>query len=311
MNYPIITVTFNPAVDKSTTVPALIPEKKLRCSRPSFEPGGGGINVARALKKLGRDATAIFLEGGYTGQFLFDLLRKEQVHSLPVHTREHTRENLVVLETDSGLQYRFGMPGPKIDPAEWAAVADQLRQSENPAMIVVSGSIPEGVPEDFMAVISGVAKEKGAKLIADSSGPALQQALQQGVYLVKPNLGELSYLTGHKELRGEEVPEAARQLIHRFGCAVVVVSMGAAGALLVTNTVTRQFIPPVVKIKSTVGAGDSMVAGIVFGLSGDMDVSAAVKYGVACGTAATLNPGTALCNREDADNLFSAIRESE
>src|SRR6476661_1745846 len=115
----ITTVTFNPCIDKSTIVPQLVPEKKLRCEAPRFEPGGGGINVARAIKKLGGEALAIYPYGGYSGAFLNELLKRENIFTRPVETKSHTRENMIVLEKSSGQQFRFGMPGPVLQSNEW------------------------------------------------------------------------------------------------------------------------------------------------------------------------------------------------
>jgi 6-phosphofructokinase 2 len=304
----IITITFNPAIDKSTSVPVLIPEKKLNCALPVYEPGGGGINVARAIKKLGSEATAVYLAGGYTGKIFTQLLTDEAVESIVTETKENTRGNLIVLETASSQQYRFGMPGPMISEPEWQACLKSIEKNMNVEYIVASGSLPTGVPTDIFARIAMIAKKKNARLIVDTSGEALKQAVQAGVYLIKPNLGELSSLLGKEELNIELVDDAAREVIEKGNCEVVVVSMGPAGAMLVTKELALQIMPPAVKRKSTVGAGDSMVAGMVLSLSKNKSLTETVQYGVACGTAATMNPGTELCRKEDADHLYDIIR---
>ncbi len=304
----IITITFNPAIDKSTTVSVLIPEKKLNCALPAYEPGGGGINVARAIKKIGGEATAVYLAGGYTGKTFTQLLTKEGIESIVTETKGATRENLVVLETTSNQQYRFGMPGPVTSEIEWQACLNSIEKIKEVEYIVASGSLPKGVPADIFARIARIAKRKNAKLIVDTSGEALKQAVLAGVYLIKPNLGELSTLLGKEELNIELVDDAARNVIETGNCEVVVVSMGPAGAMLVTKELALQIMPPAVKRKSTVGAGDSMVAGIVLSLSNKKSLIESVQYGVACGTAATMNPGTELCRKEDVYNLFNIIR---
>jgi len=305
----IITITFNPAIDKSTSVSALIPEKKLKCTEPVYEPGGGGINVARAIKKLGGEATAVYLAGGYTGKAFSELLIKESVHSIVIETAESTRENLVVAETASNQQYRFGMPGPHIQEHEWKDCLTAIEKINDVEYIVASGSLPKGVPTDIFARIAIIAKRKNAKLIVDTSGEALKQAVNEGVYLIKPNLGELSSLVGKEELNIELVDDVARTVIEKGKCEVVVVSMGPAGAMLVTKEMSQQIIPPAVIRKSTVGAGDSMVAGMVLSLSGNKSLLETVQYGVACGTAATMNPGTELCRLEDAAHLYRLIQK--
>ncbi len=303
----IITVTFNPANDKSTTITSLFPERKMVCTPPVFEPGGGGINVARAIKKLGGRATAIYLAGGYSGKFLTQLLESDEIPSIVIETRQHTRENMIVLDTSTNLQYRFGMPGPKIYENEWQQVLSEIEKINDAEFIVASGSLPDGVPTNIFARIADIAKRKNAKFIVDTSGEALKDAVNEGVYLLKPNLGELSSLAGKNELNGNEVIDVARDLINKGRCEVIVVSMGAAGAMLITKNETQQIIPPLVKRTSTVGAGDSMVAGIVLSLSRQKPLLEAVQYGVACGTAATLNSGTQLCKLEDVDKLFAEI----
>lgn len=305
----IITITLNPAIDKSTSVPVLIAERKMKCTAPVFEPGGGGINVARAIKKLDGNATAFYFAGGYSGKFFKQLLDAEAIDSVVTEIASHTRENLIVINEASNQQYRFGMPGPEIKEAEWKLLLNTLEKVNNVSYIVASGSVPSGVPSDIFARIAFIAKKKNAKCIVDTSGEALQKAASEGVYLLKPNLGELSTLVGQDELDIESVSDAARLLIAEKKTEVVVVSMGAAGAMLVSKNVATQIIAPVVKTKSTVGAGDSMVAGIVLSLSRGETIVEAVQYGVACGTAATMNTGTELCRKTDVEKLFSLIQK--
>ncbi len=286
----IVTITFSPCIDKSTSVPSLIPEKKLKCTSPKLEPGGGGINVARAIIKLGGDATAIFPSGGYTGKFFNHLLEKEKVSCVIIESANETRENIIVLDESTNNQYRFG-----------------VEKGNNAEFIIASGSLPPGVPLDIYGQLSRIAKDKGAKYIVDTSGEALMQAADVGVYLLKPNLGELSTLAGIQGFDIENVEEIAKEVIRKKNCEIIVVSLGAAGALLVTATKTYKAIAPKVNRKSTVGAGDSMVAGIVYSLSRGENLEYALRYGVACGTAATMNPGTELCNKKDADLLYTLI----
>lgn len=305
----IITITFNPAIDKSTSVAALIPEKKLKCTEPVYEAGGGGINVARAIKKLGGDATAVYLAGGYTGKAFTGLLTRESVASIIIETAESTRENLVVAEVASNQQYRFGMPGPYIREHEWQQCLDIVEKINDVEYIVASGGLPKGVPEDIFARIAIIAKKKNARLIVDTSGEPLLKAVTEGVFLIKPNLSELSSLVGKEELNIELVDDMAKIVIEKGNCEVVVVSMGPSGAMLVTRDIAQQIIPPAVIRKSTVGAGDSMVAGMVLSLSRNKTLLEAVQYGVACGTAATMNPGTKLCRPEDAEHLYRLIQK--
>ena len=305
----IVTVTLNPALDKSIAVPKMIPEKKLRCTDAKVEPGGGGINVSRAIHKLGGETEAVFLSGGYTGKHFESLMAAENIRSVALPIKGNMRENFVVLDTSSHLQYRFGMDGPMINEEEWMQVLTHIQNETAVDYIVASGSLPPGVPADYFGRLAMIAQQKKAKLIVDTSGDALQYAVKQGVYLIKPNLGELSNLYGKESLANDEVLMAARSIIEKGGCEIMVVSMGSEGAMLITNDRQIQVKPPQVVIQSTVGAGDSMVGGIVLALSKGWDLGDTLCYGVAAGTAATLNPGTELCKKEDTERIFEELKQ--
>jgi len=305
----IVTITFSPCIDKSTSVSSLIPEKKLRCTAPKLEPGGGGINVARAIKKLGGEAIAIFPSGGYTGKYFNYLLEKENIPSVIIETTNETRENIIVLDEFTNNQYRFGMPGTELSENEWKQCLKAVEEISNAEFIIASGSLPPGVPLNIYAQLAKISKNSNAKFIVDTSGEALKQAADEGVYLLKPNLGELSSLSGIEKIDSSNVEEVAKELIRKNRCGVIVVSLGNEGAILVTKSETYRAIPPEVDRKSTVGAGDSMVAGIVYSLSRSMNLKQVLQYGVACGTAATMNSGTELCRKEDADRLYALIQK--
>lgn len=303
----IITITLSPAVDKSTVVEKLVPDQKLKCAAPKFEPGGGGINVSRALKRLGTPSIAVFPAGGMTGNLLADLLRAEKVDFESIKIKNSTRENFTVTESSSNQQFRFGMPGTEIYPDEEKLILKTIEKlSQGAHYIVASGSMPPGISEsDFLVGIARMAKKTGARFIADTSGKALQEAVNEGVYLLKPNLRELSQLSGKESLDNDLVDDAAKELISKGKCEVVVVSMGAQGAYLVTKDITEHVQAPLVKRLSTVGAGDSMVAGMIHALSTGTDLREMVRMGIACGTAATMNPGTELFKKEDAQRLYT------
>jgi 6-phosphofructokinase 2 len=199
------------------------------------------------------------------------------------------------------------MPGTALTESEWKQCLQEVEKISDAEFIVASGSLPPGVPMNIYARLAKMAKNKKAKFIVDTSGEALKHAADEGVYLLKPNLGELSFLAGKNELQQAEIKTIAQEMIARGNCEVLVISMGAAGAMLVTRNLAEIFVPPPVIRKSTVGAGDSMVAGIIYYLSQGKSLPEAAKYGVACGTAATMNPGTELCNKKDADLLYSLI----
>ena len=307
----IITITLNPAIDKSTTVPKLVPERKLACTAPIFEPGGGGITVARAIQRLGGNAKAIYLAGGHTGKFFDSLLQAEDVPALSVPIAGYTRENLIVTDMSNHAQYRLDMPGPWVDTAEWQHLLEELREIDNVDYIVASGSLAPGIPPDIFASFGAIAAIKGARFIVDTSREALKQSLREGAYLIKPNIRELAGFAGEETLSQTGIVDVAKEIIRKHRCEVVVVSMGETGAMLVTADLAVKVPAPGVTRVSTVGAGDSMLAGIVYSLSAGTDILEAVQFGVACGTAATLNPGTALCKTEDAQLLFREVCQQQ
>ncbi len=306
----IVTVTLSPAVDKSTQVEKLVAEQKLKCVEPKYEPGGGGINVSRALKRLGTDSIAVFPSGGCTGQLLQELLEKEKIHQKAVEIKNETRENFIVVDTSSNQQYRFGMPGKEIYLEEQQQLASII-QSLSPKWLVMSGSYPPGIHADFLTTITDSSKRTGVKLIVDTSGEALRQAVDKGVYLLKPNLGELSKLVGVETLDNESVEDAAKELIRKGKCEIIIVSMGPKGACVITKDITEHIPAPAVRKLSTVGAGDSMVAGIIHALVSGLSVQNAARMGVACGTAATMNPGTELFKMPDVEKLYQWLSKDK
>lgn len=304
----IVTITFSPCIDKSTSVASLVPEKKLKCSSPRLEPGGGGINVARAIHKLGGNATAIFPSGGYTGNFFNHLVQEENIPSVIIETINETRENFIVFDESTNCQFRFGMPGTTLSEKESYECLNAIEKINDIEFIIASGSIPPGMPADIFTKLARIARNKNAKFIADTSGEALCNAAREGAYLLKPNLNELCALGGKETVKAGEVENLAKKILAHYPIEILVVSLGSNGALLVTANKTYKVLPPPVYVKSTVGAGDSMLAGIVLCLSKKMSLEECLQYGVASGTAATMNRGTELCNKQDADFLFQQIQ---
>jgi 6-phosphofructokinase 2 len=303
----IITITFSPCIDKSTSVNELIPERKLHCALPKLEPGGGGVNVARAIKKLGGEVSAIYPSGGYTGKFLSHLVDKEGLTSIVIHTKNETRENFTVFEEVTHKQFRLGMPSLELFQDEWEEILAKVSGSNGVEYIIASGSLPPGVPMDIFAQLAKIAKTKNAKFIVDTSGEPLKHATEEGVFLIKPNLDELAFLSGNKALQEHAIKNIAKEMIASGKCENIVVSMGAKGALLFTAKQEFAYVPPKVTVKSTVGAGDSMVGGIIYSISTGKSMPEAVQYGVACGTSATMHAGTELCNKIVADGLFGRV----
>ena len=304
----IVTLTMNPAIDKSSSVEHVIAERKLYCKTPRFEPGGGGINVTRAIKKLGGDSVALYPSGGPTGEMLQFLFDQEGLTHRPIPFNGWTRENLVMLEESTGQQYRFGMPGQALSDKEWKRCLYELSGiTPKPNYIVASGSLTPGVPPDFYARIVRIGKDMDAKVIVDTSGEALSLALKEGVFLIKPNIREFRDLVGQDVKEESQIKAAAKRLVESGRSAVVVISLGAAGALMVSEDVVEHIVPPTVPIVSKVGAGDSTVAGIVLSLARGNALRDAVRFGVAAGAAAVMTPGTELCRREDTERLYEQM----
>jgi 6-phosphofructokinase 2 len=305
---PIATLTLNPAIDKNTRVDRVVADEKLRCESPSREPGGGGINVARVVHRLGGDTRALYTSGGPTGTMLEGLIDEEGVEQTPVEIENWTRENVIVHETSTDRQFRFGMPGPTLTEDELGDCLDTLRGLDPaPDYVVASGSLPPDLPDDAYAAVADAAHDIGARAILDTSGAALREARAAGWYLLKPNLRELEQLTGASLVTDDERVEAARDVIARGWCEVVVLSMGASGALLITADRAEHVRTPTVPIESRVGAGDSMVGGLTLALARGHDLDDAVRFGVAAGAAAVRTPGTELCRRDDTESLFEQM----
>ncbi|MGB8719462.1 MAG: 1-phosphofructokinase family hexose kinase [Desulfobacterales bacterium] len=301
----IVSMALNPAIDKSSSVEHVVAERKLYCKPPRFEPGGGGVNVSRAIKKLGGESILLYPAGGLAGERLKELLDQEGLDHRPFPIEGLIRESLVILEESTGQQYRFGMPGPEFQEKEWEQFLQELSAIDpSPDYLVASGSLPPGVPTDFYARVARIGKDRGAKTIIDVAGEALEQALKQGVYLIKPNVGEFRELVGKNIKEKSQIKAEAQKIVQSGRCEVLVISLGAAGALMVSAQFTEHILPPTVPIVSKVGAGDSMVAGIVLSLAQGKPLRESVLFGVAAGTAAVMTPGTELCRREDAERLF-------
>lgn len=304
----IITLTMNPTVDKNADVEHVVAERKLRCRSPRYEPGGGGLNVSRAIQRLGGESLAIYPAGGAIGRMLQELLDESDLDHWPIQIEGMTRENLTILEERSDRQFRFGMPGPTLQEEEWQRCLDALFSIDPvPDYVVASGSLPPGVPEDFYGRVARRCRQPNCRLIVDTSEEALRAAVEEGVYLLKPNMRELGQLAEHTIEGEEEQVVVAQGIVDQGQAQVVVVSLGAGGALLVSGEETTHLRSPTVPIRSKIGAGDSMVAGIVLALAREQSLVDAARFGVAAGAAAVMTPGTELCRQQDTKELYQQI----
>jgi 6-phosphofructokinase 2 len=304
----IVTLTLNPALDKSSSTEKLLPEQKLRCASFQIDAGGGGINVSKGIHKLGGKSTAVFPIGGNNGDTLKNILLNANISCKTLEIEGETRENISITEFNTNLQYRFTLAGTPLT-ANNAQNCLKIIEKIKPQYLVASGSLPPGLPENYFEEVATFAKKINARFILDTSGKPLHHAADEGVFLLKPNLGELSALVGVAELELNQVDDAALEIIHKGKCEVVMVSLGAQGALLVTKDGFEHIPAPFVKKKSTVGAGDSMVAGMTWALSEGKSYREMAQLGVACGSAATMNEGTQLFKLEDVKQLLSWIEQ--
>jgi 6-phosphofructokinase 2 len=302
----IVTLTLNPALDIATSTPRVAPAEKLRCAEPRYDPGGGGINVARAVHQLGGDALAIFPAGGLSGEMLCRLIDSRGVARVTVPVDGITRENLTIVEEESGKQYRFLLPGAKLRPDDQQRCLDEVAKNLPGARyLVASGSLPPGVPPSFYADVGALARRHGVPFVLDTSGPALADAALTDLFLLKVSRSELEQAAGHPLETMAEREAAARQIVASGRARVVVVSQGDQGALLATKTGVQHFEAIAVEAVGSVGAGDSMVAGLVLALTRGLSLVEAVIFGIAAGTAALLRPGTELCRRQDVERLYA------
>jgi len=300
---PIVTLTLNPAVDLSCQASAVQPTHKIRTFDEQFDPGGGGINVARVVHILGGEALALILTGGVTGLLIEELLDAAGViwQALPIHGRN--RISLNVHEQATGLEYRFVPAGPTLDQGEWGAVLRYLKEIDA-EWIVASGSLPLGVPADFYAQAAAIGRDRGQKFVLDTSGPALHAVRGLGIEVLKLSLGELESLAGHL-LPDADARENEIALLVQSGTArKIVVTLGQNGAILGTPDGISRVPAMNVELRGAVGAGDSFLAGFVLGLSRKLSDQHALAFGNAAGAGAVATYGTARVERDQVETLY-------
>jgi 6-phosphofructokinase 2 len=298
----IATLTLNPAVDLACTAASVRPTHKTRTFEERFDPGGGGINVARVVHELGGDALALIMTGGVTGRLVEALLHEAGVRWQALPIRGRTRISVTVHDRQSRLEYRFVPEGPSVEQDEWNGALNILQEAEG-EWIVASGSLPRDVPADFYAQAAAIASRRGQKFVLDTSGSALRAAIGHGIELLKLSLSELEFLIS-RELHDLQSLEKEVALLIRSGAArMIAVSLGRDGAILGTNEGVSRL--PAVKVEecSAVGAGDSFLAGLVLGLARGVSDRDALALGIAAGAASVATYGTAQVRRADVETL--------
>jgi 6-phosphofructokinase 2 len=303
----IATLTLNPTIDASYEVDRVFHTHKMRTRNERYEPGGGGINVARVFCRLGGEVECIYLSGGPTGVTLDGLIDVLNLPRRRLAIAEPTRIAGAVLECETGEEYRFVPAGPTISAAECERCLDALREIEC-GYLVASGSLPPGVSPDFYVRAGEIVRARGIAFVLDTSGEALKRTLGAGgVHLVKPSAGELRQFVGRELTSLDEIGVAAMDIVRAGQAELVAVTLGHKGAVLARAEGTT-FLPAIpIEARSAVGAGDSFLATMLFALASGRDPVEAFRYGMAGGAASVLTPGTGLARPEDIERLLAAV----
>ena len=304
----IYTITLNPAVDREMTVSEFDFNTVLRAVDWRMDAGGKGFNVSRMLASLGVQSTALAFAGGHNGEVLKGELETLGVTTDFVQVCGETRTNISIVTTRNDRYLKVNEPGPTIELTEQQALIERVvHLVESGDWWVLSGSLPPGVTPDIYATLTTLIQEHGAHAILDTSGEALRQACQARPYLMKPNAEELHALTGMPVETRDQV-KAAMAETHALGPCRVVVSMGKEGAMFCDDGRTWLAHGPAIKEKNPIGAGDSMIAGLVWGLSQGFTFSDAMRWAIACGAATASLPGTRIGPRSLVESLLSQVR---
>jgi len=306
----IYTITLNPALDRTLWIQKVRDDVSNRILEEKSFAGGKSVDVSKVLKNLGVDNIALGFVGGFAGRELEGRLLNEGIETDFVRVSGETRTNIIIHETGTGKQLAFNARGPEIKPDELMQFIEQLERLPCGELVAIGGSIPLGVSPEIYRKIINLVKRCQAKVVLDVDGEALRQGIKALPNVIKPNIHELSELAG-RELKGlDDVVSAARS-INQQGVEIVLVSMGAKGILLVSDGQQYLAVPPNVNVESTIGAGDSSVAGFIFGLVQGKDLKQCLIYAAAAGTATTLHQGTALCQKDDFERIVPQVRLSD
>ena len=305
----IATLTLNPTLDDAVETAALVPDDVSPARQVRLDPGGKGINVARTLHRLRVPTIAYAPIGGWSGNRLQYLLESEGVPHCLSGVPGETRVNLIITTTRDNVQYRLNYPGPTLTHADITLLlADMAALDPKPVFWVLGGSLPPGAPPNTYAVAIQQAHRLGIRVLLDADQEALRLGVLASPYLIKPNRYELSRLTGQELGTRPAMLSAAREMIEAHGIQIVLLSLGADGALVINRQEAWGLVPPPVTPLSRIGAGDAMVAGMARALALGESLVDAGRYAVAVGTAKVLSPGTALAKPDEVQRLLPLIR---
>jgi len=304
----IATVTLNPCLDRTITVHQLVVDETTRWTGTHLYAGGKGIDVSRAIHEMGGRTTAYGFVGGPDGRILEILLDKEGVPFSFTPIEQETRTNFIVTETSTSHQTRIDAPGPRILKKELERFIAKLRRIyPSPDLMVIGGSVPPGIPVNIYYDLVMEAKGYGIRTIVDSEGQWLEEGIRASPYLVKPNVREAEELLKVELSTEEAIINGALELIE-MGIEVVVISRGKDGIIAATKERIIKAVPPPVKVRSAVGAGDCAIAGLALKLAYGEPLVEACRLAVAMGSAAVLTPGTELCHKTDVEKLLPQIK---
>lgn len=303
----IYTLTLNPAVDRELTVPAVEFDSVLRASDSRVDFGGKGFNVSRLLKRLGADSTAVGFLGGKAGEMLQNGLQSLGICTEFVWVPGETRTNISIVTQSGGHYIKVNEKGPQVDLARQQELLDKIAVLAHPGdWWVLAGSLPPGVADDYYARIVNVLNQHNSMSILDTTGESLRLGCAEKPYLVKPNTEEAHALTKLPVNTPAEIAAVAAE-IRGMGAQNVVISMGKAGALLQTGESTWLTHSPKIKERNPIGAGDSMVGGLVWALTHGFVLKESLGWGVASGAATASLSGTEVGSQKLIGKLFAQV----
>ena len=301
----ITTLTLNPTMDTTLYVNELIPDDSNRVVKVQKDPGGKGLNVSRMLHKLGKKVTTITLLGGHTGDEINDLLRAEGLYPFVIQLCCDTRNNITISKLDSYNQTRFNQKGPEVTPGEYASLLSMVEQlGDNADIMVVSGSLPPGVRVDAYKEIINLLRKANPniKVILDADKDVLKHGLEACPYMIKPNTHEAGRLLGRSIVSKDDQIQALKDM-QQMGAEVVVMSRGADGVIGYDGNEIVEVAPLKVDVKSTVGAGDALVAGMCYAMEQGLSFAEQLEMGVLVSAAKVTTEGTGVCGWDEVNAL--------
>ena len=302
----IFTVTLNPAIDEAISIAAVELGEINRCRFDSLDAGGKGLNASRVIHRLGRSTIALGFVGGVTGALLRTLLDAEGVSHAFDDVEEMTRLNVMLVERSAVRRTRLYLPGPHVAPTRLADLRRRLEAMAPGGIVVLAGSLPPGLPQSAYFELVDWLRGRGVRTIVDTSETALMRVLPARPALIKPNAEEAGRLLGRHIVTDADALDAAQQL-RRLGAQQVVISQGKDGAVGAGPEGAWKALAPPIEVRSTVGSGDSMVAGLAIALNEDAGLAEGLRLGTAAGAGTAMTPATHLCRREDFERLLPAV----